>query len=1025
MMKQETGQNKMNRYLLVAVLMGLLIHGTAMFFTLEKTYDALIHLFFADHYAEHWFESWNPKWYTGFSLMGYPPLVHQVIAILSGIGGLKFGMYAVALIGVILFVTGVYRFALLMTGDPCKSGYASLFAVASSSFAETLHVFGQLPSIIGISILMHALPYIYVWLINASKIDLLKGLALIGVTVASHHVTPIFGMIFFIFPVIGMAIMDHAKMDLGQELTLRFRHFFKSFLVLFWRIVLFGFSSLVLIIGIILPYWINSKNNPITQVPIPHGSRDSFIEVLSSGFIFFLVPYGVLLFLLPYCFYRFYSKRYLFFGISLTILFVLGTGGTTPIPRKILGETAFNILTLDRFTLWASILVLPMIGEFIFRFVEGDIRDYLRTKFGKTYYYLTATLYGGFISLFLILTLVLFKFRPSQPPEIKMQPIINFLDADDHDKWRYMTLGFGDQMAWLSTQTEALSVDGNYHSARRLPELTTRAVERLENSKFLGIEGLGSLQQFLTVPHKYNLRYVFSNDKFYDPILHFAGWKRLTQLENGIHVWERLYVPPLKTVLPKDKVAVWQSLYWGVVPVSTLLIALLISLLLPLSLLNQKLRHRKVYLNVSNWKTRQTNIWTFNIFHVWSYLMGFVFIGLIGLFVLHAKHQSSPQKVLEAYYDSLDFKAFDKAYTFLDPGSVPSKADYTLGLSVSDGILNSYGKLDKIEIQVLEQTDSYAKASVICEYVTPLKLIKKTYDHTLIFKDGNWYIIYEPLSKDLPPQLYQSNPDLEFHVHGRRQIKSGKTYREDIIDQPVIQTIQASLVKQDDQYVIVGEIQNIDVLPADVAIEGSLYTSDNQTLATYSTMYVQKHVLLPMETSVFKLEFEQTAWLENNTSKSNIFDPQLKMIKALSDEPSHFQLHITSNVTDVVPYQEVAIMELSESEGQLEAQLFNNGSQEVSIPQVLIAYHNNSNQLIWVDHTFVPSNIRQQRKINFDYTLTDLSEVIIISNDMDQVFCNGERNLPPSNQNRHKDLFKTGENMNLSLSLNNFIGNPN
>jgi hypothetical protein len=46
--------------------------------------------------------------------------------------------------------------------------------------------------------------------------------------------------------------------------------------------------------------------------------------------------------------------------------------------------------------------------------------------------------------------------------------IINFLNQDQHDQWRYLPLGFGDQMATLSYQTKALTVDGNYHSARRL-----------------------------------------------------------------------------------------------------------------------------------------------------------------------------------------------------------------------------------------------------------------------------------------------------------------------------------------------------------------------------------------------------------------------------------------------------------------------------------------------------------------------------------------------------------------------------
>ena len=197
MTKHNIVKSTVNRYLIVAILLGLIIHGTAIFFTLEKTYDALIHLFFGDHYAKSWFEPWNPKWYTGFTVMGYPPLVHQSIALLSLLGGLKFGLYSVAFIGVILFTTGVYRYALLLTDNEKIAGYASLFAVVSTSFAETLHVFGQLPSIVGVSVLMHALPYIYRWIREGEKINLFKSLSLLAVTVASHHVTPIFGMIFF------------------------------------------------------------------------------------------------------------------------------------------------------------------------------------------------------------------------------------------------------------------------------------------------------------------------------------------------------------------------------------------------------------------------------------------------------------------------------------------------------------------------------------------------------------------------------------------------------------------------------------------------------------------------------------------------------------------------------------------------------------------------------------------------------------------------------------------------------------
>ena len=424
-------KEKSNKYLIAALLMGIVFHGTSIFFTLETTYDALIHLFFADHYATSWFEPWNYKWYTGFTVMSYPPLVHQSIAALSFIGGLKFGMFTVAFIGIVLFITGVYRFSYLITASKKAAGYAAVLAVFSSSFVETLHIFGQLPSIIGISVLMHALPEIYLWLKTGKFRYLATSLSLISVTVTSHHVTPIFGMVFFIFPLIGMVIMDHAREAIESYKQVTIKLFINSFFKLFKRIVSFGMLSLVIIVGCILPYWINSKNNPITQVPIPHGSRDNFLEITSSGLVFFLIPWGVLLILLPYIFYRYYSKRYLFFGLSITILTILGTGGTTPIPRIALGETAFNILTLDRFTLWASIMSLPLFGEFVYRLVEGDLKTLIQERLGDVYHRLAGGLFAGLFLFMTIFTLSLGYFKPSQPQKIKMLPIINFLSQQD------------------------------------------------------------------------------------------------------------------------------------------------------------------------------------------------------------------------------------------------------------------------------------------------------------------------------------------------------------------------------------------------------------------------------------------------------------------------------------------------------------------------------------------------------------------------------------------------------------------
>lgn len=1023
-----------NTLLIVAIFIALAFHGSSIFFTLESTYDALIHLFFADHYANSWFDPWDYRWYTGFTVQGYPPLVHQTIAILSYIGGLKFGMFSVALIAIVLFITGAYRFGLLMTGNRKVAGYTALLAVFSSTFVETLHIFGQLPSIAALSILLHSFPEIYQWLKTGKIRYLCTSLSLIAVTVTSHHVTPIFGMVFFIFPLIGMVIMDEAYDRAGTIKGVTFKLFWKAFLKLFWRIVKFGGGSLILIIFCILPYWVNTKKNPITQVPIPHGSRDNFLEITSSGLVFFLIPWGVLLFILPYLFYRFYSKRFLFFGLSFTLLTILGTGGTTPIPLKVLGETAFNILTLDRFTLWATIMSLPIFGEFMFRMVEGDLKTKLQERFGGVYHRIMGGLLAGGVLFMVIFTMSLGYFRPSQPQKIKMLPIVNFLNQDQHDQWRYLPLGFGDQMAWLSAQTNAMTVDGNYHSARRLPELTTRAIERLENSKFRGVEGIGSLQQFLTVPEKYNLKYIFSNDKFYDPLLFFCGWQRLQQLENGIMVWEKLNVPPLPKVLAKDETSRSLNLMWATIPLLTVIIAFMFNIqAIWLKALKTKnsvqsdyLKYRREYLNFNN------NLININL--IWVVLLLVILVVSMHQFYLTTSEQNTPEKVLRSYYDAIDFKEFERAHSYLDPKGGKSINQFMLEVSVTDGILSSYAKMDAISVAISEQTDSSAIANVGMQWITPLEKIAKNEIHRLIKEKGNWYISPNKIDTDIPPdQLFTAN-QTQFYNHGRRKITTQQTYHEDVLKQPVLEVLSAKLVENNGEYVIIGEIQNVDDVPADVVISASLYNENNEELAKYNAKYHMKHKLMPKETTTFKILFEGIAWTRPEEHIPTTFNPDEFTKLELTEIPAKFNLQCAGNVANTDLYKSVSLQELKKDENMLTGTLFNGGIQEITIPQLLVSYYDEDKNLLWVDSAFMREGVRVQRKQYFNYQLLELSDVHVLNSSLENCFVNGlnnsqisEKIFPNRDLSHAKDLLQpiVGEGYEyMKIELNGYIGNP-
>ncbi|MFM7445010.1 MAG: hypothetical protein ACKO2N_14080, partial [Tabrizicola sp.] len=187
------------RLLLIALAATALFHGGLLPFTHGNTYDAYIHMFFADHYHRSWFDPWEPRWYTGFSVTSYPPGTHMAIAGLMTFMPLRAAFVLVQLGGLLLLVTGVFRFSLLWV-PPHAAGYAALAAVLASSISETVHLFGQLPTICSLGIFLNGLPHVFRWIVHGGWQSCAAAAIFSAATTAAHHVTTIFGGVLFILP---------------------------------------------------------------------------------------------------------------------------------------------------------------------------------------------------------------------------------------------------------------------------------------------------------------------------------------------------------------------------------------------------------------------------------------------------------------------------------------------------------------------------------------------------------------------------------------------------------------------------------------------------------------------------------------------------------------------------------------------------------------------------------------------------------------------------------------------------------
>ncbi len=539
------------------VLIALAVHGPllAMRLPLTTSYDANFHIFFASHYAHHWFNPWNTKWFAGFSQTTYPPLAHQWIALFSFIVGLPVAFLLVQLIAILLIPVGVYRFAELWVSKRASS-YAALLSIFVGAVPFLVYSAGQLPTTLSAPIYLLALPYFYDWSRSRDGRSLLKGVMLTLAAASVHHVTLIFGSFLFALPVLWLAVIDRDEENSAGSVL--------------GRAAVFAGIAAIGVGIVLLPYWLAIIQHPIEQIPIPHASRSNLLLNLDYAINYFFVPYGALILAFPFVLWvgsAYRRLRPLILGFWITFLFALG--GTTPVPKWIF-RRAFEILTFERFTLWAAMMALPIVGLIVERLL-----DRYRGK--------AAVVIGFAAVLTVAMPLAWLVLSPFQPTGgLNVDSVVAFLNRDGHDRYRYITLGFGNALPKISTYTDASSVDGEYNSARLLPELTHYGTAQLTSAKFFGSQGMESLRAMLKHADHYGLKFIFIHDPYYEPLVGFAGWQRVESFDSGaVTVWAKDDVAPARTI-PSDAIpSAWEGLLWGTLPMATSILAILFALFLP------------------------------------------------------------------------------------------------------------------------------------------------------------------------------------------------------------------------------------------------------------------------------------------------------------------------------------------------------------------------------------------------------------------------------------------------------------
>ena len=530
------------------MVLALCFHGPLVAGGLFRySWDAATHIFFADHYRRSWFSLWDPRWFGGFSVSSYPPLVHQLLALVSVPFGYDAAFGLLLLATLVLFPVAVWRFAQVFV-SPAAATAAATIAPFVPGVALAAHAFGQLPTVVALTLALFLTVEFTRFAEHGGAIRFGLMLGLSGTVFAAHHATALF----FLAPALLAASTTVLPGSGSRALPVRLR-----------RLILAAIGCALAGAIVVLPFWLWARGG-IPDAFIPHNSRSDFLRDLNAQALFLWGVYGLIPALAVYGLWRRHDRRTAALAVLAGVLGVLGLGGTTPLPSLLFGRQ-WEWLTYDRFALWGAVALLPLAGIAISHLLA------LRVAAGRV---LAITAMTGLV-LYAGADAVMSVVGPALPYQRDLQPIAQFMN-DGRTAWRYQTFGVGDPGARLGTMTQASTIDGTYYSARRLPVLAGSGIGMLDAALWWDPSGR-ALRRALAVANQYSIRWAFVLDPHYDPYLDAAGFSPRGPLAGGIEVWENATAPPVPAAALRFGVPDVQGVLWGTLPLASLALVLFLA----------------------------------------------------------------------------------------------------------------------------------------------------------------------------------------------------------------------------------------------------------------------------------------------------------------------------------------------------------------------------------------------------------------------------------------------------------------
>jgi hypothetical protein len=510
-------------------------------------YDAYIHIFFSDHYRRSWFSLWDPRWYGGFSLSSYPPLVHQVQALISLLVGHENSYRLVISSGLLLLGGASYIFLRSFGASPTASAIWSAAWLIGPQMMLTAHLFAHVTTIFGSAFAILAAVHSNRYTTSGSPILLAKSIAFSTASALAHHLSAI-----FFLPTVLLALTLHTWLiKKNVRSTIRFA-----------LALLLPLTFAALALSPFLLFLLSSQE----QAEILHWSRYPFDPEYSTV----SVPFHLTSFLLlaTSVFSVLFARQLVLTPFISAFFLLLGLGASTPIPYIVFGNW-WRWLTYERFVLWSSFLSLPAITLYLNPSPKKTRRRQLAALV-----MLGILAVGGLYAVYLV---YFGQTGPgytsySTPVNHKVESISDiaaFLNSKCPNGCGYLTLGLGIKAVMIGVKTESYTPDGFYPTARREPSLRASGAESID-SAYYWVRDRKSLTKMVEWAVSRGVKYIFVSPSYPGPSPAINGMELVDVLSSGVIVYESNSSVSIRPSWQEGPSNI-QELFWGVSPAVTLI----------------------------------------------------------------------------------------------------------------------------------------------------------------------------------------------------------------------------------------------------------------------------------------------------------------------------------------------------------------------------------------------------------------------------------------------------------------------